>query len=267
MVHSMANVREHVISGARQHKRPAPICATSDNIEVCVQETIVRKYGPGPLEQARKLLDKTDLRAAGLAVATVAIWKFIQRRRRKRNERKNEGQVVEALEGKRSTDWDRFAKSKLPADNVNVAADERKWGKDRLQGADEQVWRGQWSTKPENAGVRVPLDRGLSPAGTGSEGFDELEETRRALKLDLEESAAERRAAEEGLRQGFGRQLVLEERGGPGSSAGTPPLEATSPKPEDSPVAALLAKAKATSEKVDRIHERLRRLSKGDAPK
>ncbi|GAQ82165.1 hypothetical protein KFL_001020150 [Klebsormidium nitens] len=220
----MANGRQHVMSGARRQKRPAPICAISDNIEVCVHETIVRKYGPGPLEQARKLLDKTDLRAAaGLAVATLAFWKFIQRRRRTHDDRRseNEERVSEATKGETRKEWKRSGEGKPPTDDENVAA----------------------------------------------EGVHELVETRRALELDLEESAAERRAAEEGLRQGFERQLLVEERGVPYSSAETPPLEATSPRAEDSPVAALLAKAKATSEKVDRIHERLRRLSKGDAPK
>jgi hypothetical protein len=248
--------------------------------EICVHETVVRKLRPGPLRQACNLFTVRKVGpAAGLAVALIAAWRFIWKTNSRRAGATAKGEQIEAESGsvvdrRKSSHTYELQKNPTSADRISFTGDQMErqaQGHNGMREDQESGGRdGQMSAEIESAVVSSFISRGparaIGATGDGAKQLENLGEMRHALTVNLEQGAAESRAAVEGLKQGYSH-LYREEGSSPGSSAASPKDWALSPTSEESSVAALLAKAKATSEKVDRIHERLRRLSKGDGPK
>jgi hypothetical protein len=262
---------------------PSPICATSMPFEICVHETVVRKLRPGPLRQACNLLTVRKIGpAAGLAVALIAAWRFLWKTNSRRAGATTKGERIEAESGsvvdkRKSSHTHELQKKSISANRISFIGDQSErqaQGHNGMREDQESEGRdGQMSAEIESAVVSSFISTGparaieaIGATRDGAKQLEKLGDMRHALTVDLEQSAAESRAAAEGLRQGYSH-LYIEAGSSPGSSVASPKDLALSPTSEESSVAALLAKAKATSEKVDRIHERLRRLSKGDGPK
>lgn len=242
----------------------------------------MRKLRPGPFRQACNPFTVRKIGpAAGLVVALIAAWRFIRKRNNGRAGETAKREPIKAESGravdqrksshsiqelqKKSTSANRI--SFIDGDQIERQAQGHN-GMPKDQASEGRD--GQMSAKIEDAVVSPFIitgsARGIGASRDEAKQLESLGGMRHALTMDLEQSAAKSGAAAEGLRQGYSH-LCITAGSSPGSSGASPRDLSLSPTSEESSLAALLAKAKATSEKVDRIHERLRRLSRGDGPK